>query len=150
MQNSASIVIDRPIEQVFDLTNHHVAEWSITVVEDELIEDKNNCGLGTRFRIVTEEKGNRMEFESEVTRWEPPHISEVHLEGTMFNIDAEYVFEDLGGKTRVTQNSRVQGKGLMKIMFFVMGPFMKKQSCDATANELQSLKAYCEKQLVMA
>ncbi len=146
MLNSASVIIDRPIEQVFELTNRDVAEWSITVVEDTLVEDVNNGDVGTCFQVVTEERGSRMDFDGVVTKWQPPRLSEVHLEGKMFNIDAEYIFQDLGdGKTQVTQNSRVVGKGLTKLMFICMGWMMKKSACDATGKELASLKAYCEK-----
>ncbi len=55
MHSIASIEIDRPIGEVFAYTNEKVAEWSLTVVEDEIIEDKH--GVGTTFRCVTEESG---------------------------------------------------------------------------------------------
>ena len=40
MKTSGSIEIDRPMEDVFRLTTEHVADWSILVVEDEMIEEK--------------------------------------------------------------------------------------------------------------
>ena len=55
MRSLASIEIDRPIDEVFTYTNEKVAEWSLTVVEDTVIEDKD--GLGTTFLCVTEEHG---------------------------------------------------------------------------------------------
>ena len=72
MKQSACIEIDCPIDDVFRLTNDHVAEWSIIVVEDEVIEQKPD-GVGTTFRTVTEERGRRMEFDGIVTRqwWWP-------------------------------------------------------------------------------
>jgi len=51
MQSSGSVEIDRPIEAVFEYTNKNI------VVEDEVIEMKNDGGLGTTFRSVTEERG---------------------------------------------------------------------------------------------
>jgi hypothetical protein len=62
MRNEVSVEIDRPIDEVFRLTNDHVAEWSIIVVEDEII-DKKPEGVGTTFRTVTEDHGKRMEFQ---------------------------------------------------------------------------------------
>ena len=56
MRNAASVEIDRPIDDVFRLTNDHVAQWSIIVVEDEIL-DKKPEGVGTTFRTVTEENG---------------------------------------------------------------------------------------------
>ena len=52
MKTAASVEIDRPIDEVFDFTIHHVAEWSITVVEDVPIDTKPE-GVGSTFRCVT-------------------------------------------------------------------------------------------------
>ena len=138
MHSLASIEIDRPIGEVFTYTNDHVAEWSLTVVEDEVIEDKQ--GAGTTFRCVTEDNGRRMEFQGIVTVWEPPTRSAINLIGKSFDIDAEYRFEDLDGRTRVTQESTVYGKGFVRIMFALFGWLMNKQGCKAVTKELESLK----------
>ena len=142
MHSLASIEIDRPLDEVFAYTNDKVAEWSLTVVEDEVIEDKN--GVGTTFRCVTEEKGHRMDFQGIVTLWEPPTKSAISLTGKTFDIEAEYRFEDLNGRTRVTQESTVSGKGFVKIMFFLFGWFMNKPGCKAVQHALESLKEKLE------
>jgi hypothetical protein len=142
MQSLASVEIDRPIDEVFTYTNEKVAEWSLTVVEDVVIEDKN--GVGTTFRCVTEERGRRMEFQGIVTVWEVPTRSAISLTGKRYDIEAEYRFEDLGGRTRVSQESTVSGKGFVKIMFFLFGWLMNKQGCKAVTNELESLKSKLE------
>ena len=142
MHSVASIEIDRPIDVVFAYTNDKVAEWSLTVVEDEVIEDKN--GAGTTFRCVTEEKGRRMEFQGVITLWEPPTKSAIRLTGKSFDIEAEYRFEDLHGRTRVTQESTVSGKGFVKLVFLLFGWLMNKQACDAVSKELESLKQKLE------
>ena len=61
MHNSGSGEIDRPIDDVFRLTNNHVAEWSIIVVEDEVINEQPG-GVGTTFRTVTEQHMERYIF----------------------------------------------------------------------------------------
>ena len=142
MKSHAAIEIDKPIDEVFPRTNEDVATWSLTCVEDELLEDKD--GVGTTFRIVTEERGRRMDFDGVVTKWEPPTLSGVYLTGKQFDIDVDYVFEDLGGRTRVSVSSVVTGKGLFKLMLAVMGVFFRKSGCDAQSRELESLKSYCE------
>ncbi|TWT81746.1 Polyketide cyclase / dehydrase and lipid transport [Planctomycetes bacterium CA13] len=142
MHSIASIETDRPIDEVFVYTNDKVADWSLTVVENEIIEDKH--GVGSTFRCVTEEKGRRMEFQGVTSLWEPPTKSAISLTGELFDIEAEYRFEDLGGRTRVTQESTVRGKGFAKIMFFLFGWLMKKQGCDAVTKELESLKEKLE------
>lgn len=145
MQSEGSVEIDRPIEEVFRLTNDHVADWSIIVVEDEVLDEKPK-GVGTAFRTVTEEKGKRMEFQGLITRYDPPDASAIRLTGDMFDIEADYTFEDLGGRTRVTQKSNVTGKGFFRVVLFLCGWLMTKSSCKATQNELNSLKRFCEEQ----
>ncbi|QEG38512.1 SRPBCC family protein [Roseimaritima ulvae] len=142
MHSLASIEIDRPIDEVFAYTNDNVAEWSLTVVESEVIDDLQ--GVGTRFRCVTEERGRRMDFLGVITVWEPPTKSAISLTGKSFDIEAEYRFDDLNGRTRVTQESTVTGKGFVRIMFFLFGWLMNKQGCDAVRKELQSLKEKLE------
>lgn len=143
MQNAGSVEIDRSIDEVFRLTNEHVAEWSIIVVEDEVL-DQTPEGVGTTFRTVTEDNGRRMEFQGVITRYDPPHESAIQLTGEMFDIETEYIFEDLSGRTRVTQNAQVTGKGFFKLFMFLFGWLMNKSHCKASENELNSLKKFCE------
>lgn len=143
MQTQASVEIECPIEEVFRLTNEHVPEWSLIVVEDETIDEVPG-GVGTTFRIVTEERGHRMEFQGVITRYEPPYASAIEMIGDMFSIAAEYTFEDLGGSTRVTQRSEVNGKGFTKLILSCFGWLMRKSNCKALMKELNSLKQFCE------
>lgn len=143
MKHEASIEIDRPIEQVFDYANNHVAQWSIIVVEDEPLEKKDG-GVGSTFRIVTEEHGRRMDFAGVVTHWDPPRSSAVHMTGKSFDIDSRYDFEDIGGRTRVTQVSTAKGKGFVGLFFRCCGWMMRKAACDAAQRELESLKQKLE------
>lgn len=149
MQNEASVVIDRPIDEVFALTIEHVAEWSIIVVEDEVIDEMPD-GVGTTFRTVTEDKGRRMEFKGVVTKHDPPNTHAIHLTGEMFDIETAYNFEDLSGRTRVTQFANVTGKGVFKLFMFLFGWLMNKAHCKASDDELNSLKRFCEQQPVPA
>lgn len=149
MKTEASVEIDRPIEQVFEYTNGHVAEWSKVVVEDEMLDEKPE-GVGSTFRCVTEDRGQRMEFQGLVTRYESPTASAVRLTGKQFDIEAEYFFEDLSGRTRVTQRSTVNGKGFVKLMFVLFGWAMSKSSCRALQEELDSLKSKLEAQEIQS
>lgn len=81
-------------------------------MKDEVIDEKPE-GVGSTFRVTTEEKGRRMEFEGLVTRHEPPTAHAVFMTGSQFDIEAQYLFEDLGGRTRVTRRSEVHGKGFI-------------------------------------
>ena len=148
IQSKLSVEIDRPIEQVFELANNDLVDWSLTCVEEELL-DEGEVGIGTKFRLVTEEKRgkrtSRMEFQGTTTAWDPPLLSACLLQGQYFVIDVSYTFEDLGqDRTKVTQESLVEGKGILKVVFFLFGWAMKKQGCEAQQKELDSLRRYCE------
>jgi len=146
MNTTLPVEIDRPIDQVFHTTLENVSEWSITCVEDELLTETPEV-VGSTFRVVTEERGQRMEFMGTVTEYEEPRLSRSYMIGKSFDIDVIYHFEDLGGRTRVTQEAEVTGKGFFKIVFALAGWMFKKSSCDAQNNELESLKRYCEEKI---
>ena len=142
MRSLLSVEIDRPIEEVFEKTGN-VCDWSITCVDHELIEEKPEV-VGTRFKMITEDRGHRMEFQGVTTGHQAPTFYSAHLEGKQFDIDVDYKFEDLSGRTRVTQESKVSAKGFSRVLFALLGWAFKKASCDAQEQELGSLKRYCE------
>ena len=143
MRTQLSVDIDRPIEEVFERTLNNVSEWSITCVEDEVLEETPE-GVGTRFRIVTLDRGQRMEFDGVVVEHEEPKKSRIHLTNKSMELDVLYTFEDLGSGTRVTQSSHARGKGFLKVVLLMAGWMMKKSTCNAQQDELNALKAYCE------
>ena len=143
MRTELSVEIERPIAEVFDYTTNNVAEWSPTVLESENLDEKPE-GVGTTFRMVMEERGRRMEFQGVVTRHEPPTASTVLMRGKQFDIEAEYLFEDLSGRTRVTQRATVNGKGFFRAMLFLLGWLMRKSGCKAQEKELANLKRLLE------
>ena len=144
MKSELSIDVLRPREAVFPVVLENVADWSITCIEDEVIEMKNDGGVGTTFRIVTEEKGRKMEFTGEVTAYDPPNSSRAYMVNKSFDIDVIYDFEEIPGGTRVTQRTEVHPKGFTKVVFTLMGWMFKKSACDAQLNELEAMKAHAE------
>lgn len=144
MFNESTVEIDAPIEKVFDVANNRIVDWSLVVVEDEILEETED-GVGTTFRVVTAERGKRMEFAGKVLKYDPPFANSVEMIGQHFDIFVESTFEDLGGRTRMTQVSNVQGKGIVRLMFTLFGWMMRKSSCEAQNKELESLKALAEK-----
>ncbi|MEL6106397.1 MAG: SRPBCC family protein [Planctomycetota bacterium] len=143
MQATGSIEIERPIDEVFDAACNAMPHWSDIVVEDELIEDVPGV-VGSRFRTVTQEQGKQMIFEGKVTAYEHPRLQAVHMAGQYFDIDTEFRFEEISGRTRVTQFADVRGKGFFKVILWTTGWFMKKSQCEAAQNELENLKRFCE------
>jgi hypothetical protein len=144
MQSEMSVEIDGPLEEVFErFASANAAEWSLIVVEDEVLEETPDV-VGTTFRTVTEERGRRMDFAGVVTRHDPPRAHAVRMVGKQFDIEALYLFEDIDGRTRLTQQSTVNGKGFFRAMFLFFGWMMRRSSCDALEQELTSLKRLIE------
>lgn len=143
MTNESSVVIDRPIAEVFDYTVHQVPEWSFVVMKNEPLISKPGV-VGSTFRVTTEDRGQQMQFDGVVMSHTPPTGHTVVMKGKQFDMAVEYRFEDLGGQTRVTQRSVVQAKGFLKLFFTLFGRLMNKASCEAQARELASLKAKAE------
>ncbi len=143
MKTEGAIEINRRIEQVFELTTNHVAEWSSIVVSDESIHQTPEI-VGSTFHTVTHNQGKQLHFEGTITHYDPPYANAVFLKGELFDINVAYRFEENYGRTTVTQISIVTGKGAMKLMLFLMGFFMKKTSSESLAKELNNLKQFCE------
>ncbi|MDB4338906.1 SRPBCC family protein [Rubripirellula sp.] len=142
MNITGSIEINRPIEEVFDYTNHSVEQWSLTVVEDRPTNSIE--GKGATFFCATQERGCRMEFDGVVTQWDPPNRSVVEMIGKNFDLRIEYRFQEIRGRTRVSQSSAANMKGFMKIVMYFIGWLMARQSARAVDQELQSLKQKME------
>lgn len=144
MKSNASVDIARDPETVFKFAIEHVPEWSSVVVSDELVNDVNNNSPGTTFKVVTEDKGKRMEFDGEVLVNDPPSKHRSIMKGEYFDMDVTYLFEEVNGKTRVSQEADVQPKGFLKVVFFLIGWMMKNGGCRAAQNELENLKRILE------
>ena len=143
MENKLNIEIECPIEEVFRITNEQVAEWSLIVVANSLLEEGPR-GVGTRFQTITEEQGHRLVFDGVVTCYEPPFKSAIKLTGKMFDIETEFNFQELFGKTQVTQTAKVCGRGFFEFYIILFGWFIKRGHCRANRKELENLKRFCE------
>ncbi|QDT08300.1 SRPBCC family protein [Planctomycetes bacterium K23_9] len=145
MRTQLSVIIDRPAEEVFDYTLNHADQWSKSIVSDEVIEEKNGGGVGTTFRMVTEENGQEMIFRGEVTRWNRPSVARSFLKGDAFDIDVEYRFENMGYRTEVTQESRVLPKSIaLKVVFLTAGWLFKGIGRRALQKDFETLKQQLE------
>ena len=146
MKTQLSVEIDRPIEEVFQYIHEHTLDWIESVVSDDVIREQNGGGFGTTFRMVTQERGQRMEFEGEVTSWNPPRSSSCYLKGDAFDVDVAYELRSLNsGATVVTQNSVVYPRGsFTKIVFFLCGWAMKGAGKRSLEKDFARLKSQLE------
>ena len=119
-------------------------EWMPTLVEAEDFEVTAGK-VGSKFRHVYLENGRRMEMHGTVTAYEHPRHLASELRGDAFDLFVDYRLEDLGGRTRLTQEFEVLMKStVMKVIGALMRPIMRKASRKQLETSFSRLKALAE------
>ena len=118
-------------------------KWVPNVVENEDLEVTENK-IGSTFRQVYLENGRRMEMSGTVTGYEANRRLTLEINGDAFDLFLDYRLEDLGGRTRLTQDSTVRFKGFLKIIGPIMTPFVKKSSMKQLEDSFATLKGLAE------
>ena len=72
MKFENSIVINQPVEQVFEFVTdpRNNAKWQTDILELEMTSE-NHFGLGATYRCVNRFMGRRIESENEITDYAP-------------------------------------------------------------------------------
>ena len=138
-----SVVINRPIEEVFAFTTdlEKMTEWV-----GELQESKNisagPVGVGTTFTNVVKIVGRRLELNHEVTEYEPNRkLRFKSTSGGPISSDVGFTFESVEGGTRVAFVGGGEGSGLFKIAEPLLGRTLKRQWETNVANLKDLLEA---------
>ena len=128
MKNRYSLEIDAPPQRVFAWLgdSERALQWVPNLVESEDLAVTENK-IGSTFRHVYVERGRRMEMQGAVTAYERDRRFACELRGEMFDLTVNYALEDLGGRTRLTQESETRFRGLpMKILGVLLTPLMRR------------------------
>lgn len=123
----ASVVINRPIEEVFayvvDIKNW--SQWA--GMPDAEQTSEGPVGVGTTFRGAFEFLGRRDEWTSEVTRYEPnKELRQKMIWGPM-SLEQRLTFESVEGGTKYTQAGEGETGGIFKMAQPLVDRMMKKQ-----------------------
>jgi len=111
-----SIVIDRPVDDVWDFV-HDVANdrlWQTTLVESEQLTD-GPLGVGTRVCEVRQFLGVRVELAWEVTELEPKTRSAIKGISGPVPLSGSYRLEPLDAGTRFTVSGELDAHGVFKL-----------------------------------
>jgi uncharacterized membrane protein len=142
IQTQASIVIDRPVSEVFayvgDQTN--APHWQSGLVEVTRLTD-GPIGIGTRHSFVRTFMGRRMEARNEYTAYEPGQRITFRTTSGPVPLEAAYLFESVAGGTRLTSRIDMDAKGFVKLAEPLIGRSLQR---DVAANFIV-LKALLEK-----
>jgi carbon monoxide dehydrogenase subunit G len=111
-----NIVIDRPIEEVWDYVNDPAKDvmWQSTLRESQQLTD-GPVGVGTRVREVRQFLGIRVETTWEFTEYEPTSTSAIKSVAGPVPLNGRYALEPANGGTRLTVIGELDAHGLFKL-----------------------------------
>jgi uncharacterized membrane protein len=111
-----SIVIDRPLEEVFRFTTdfENQPKWQSRLLEAKKMSE-GPIGVGTTWRLRAKFLGRRIEFEQECTEYAPNRIYGGKSRSGPFPIAGRQTYERVGGGTRINVTGEVQPGGFFKL-----------------------------------
>ena len=126
----ASVVINRPIEEVFAymIDFEKTDQWSAQVVETKKTSE-GPVGVGTRFVAVARVLGRRIEDTVEVTEYEPnSKYSLKHAAGPISIEKDEFTFESVAGGIKVTHVFEMETGGFFRLAEPLVARMIRRQS----------------------
>jgi uncharacterized protein YndB with AHSA1/START domain len=140
MDFTNTVSIDRPAEEVFrfvsDLEN--VPQWNYAVIETRKSSD-GPVNVGTTYRQVRSAP-TRSEEDLRVSEFEPTRRFAVQGDLGPFVGTLTYEFENVDGRTRLTNTASLEARGLMRIA----SPIASGRIREAVAANLGVLKQLLE------
>ena len=119
MDVEESVVINRPLEEVFDYVadRENLPEWSSPVQEVRSETQGPLDEEGTRFTTVAKYLGRSFETSFEVIIHDPPHRHTDRSMGGPFPQEYTHIFEEVeGGKTRLTEVTKGEPGGFFRLV----------------------------------
>lgn len=133
-----SVVIDRPIEEVFAFVHDPANDsmWQPMLAESSVSEGP--MGVGTTFTEVRHFLGKRIELTYELTEYEPPRKSSVRSTSGPVPLSGSYLLEPVDGGTKFTIAGETDAHGFFKLAEPVFAR-MARRELEANAGHLKDL-----------
>jgi uncharacterized protein YndB with AHSA1/START domain len=111
-----SIVIDRPIDEVFRFVHDpgNDAAWQTTLIDCAKLDD-GPIGVGTQVHERRRFLGVKVEMTREITEYEPPTRSAFKMVAGGAPMSGTYRLEPLAHGTKLTATGYVEQRGFFKI-----------------------------------
>lgn len=136
------IVIDRPVEEVFDFVadERNEPRFNPRMTRAEKITS-GPIGPGTRFSTEMTGMGRPAEMVIEFTGYDRPHqlTSETHL--STMEIRGSLLFEPVSGGTRMRWRWEMQPRGLLRVIGPLLGRMGRRQEQTIWAGLKRHLEA---------
>ena len=128
--NEHTIEIERPAPHVFAFlaASERRQRWMSALKESKQVSD-GPLGLGTRFRDVFEDHGQRFEIDAEIVAWEPHEKLAIDLKASAFESRVtQLLAPGRNGGTRLTTRMETEYKSaLARLMAGVVTGHAQKQ-----------------------
>lgn len=114
---SVSVIIDRPIEDVFSFVAdaRNRPQWDESVDKEELTSPEP-IGVGSTLRTTFRSMGREYQYTWEVVEHQPPHRMRVDSTSGPFPTTLAFVFSERDGGTSVDASVTGRPTGLMRLI----------------------------------
>jgi len=138
----SSVVINRPIEEVFEFADNPENEplWQQATQEAEL-SSEGPMGVGTTLRRVTRFLGRTIESTSEVTEYEVSRKRGGRSTSGPMPYEFVEIYESVEGGTKITATGQIDVGGFFKLAEPVIARMAKRQQEASFANLKDLLEA---------
>ncbi|MDJ0754473.1 MAG: SRPBCC family protein [Ardenticatenaceae bacterium] len=118
-------------------------QWMTSVTQTEIFHRTSNR-IGTTFRETVTENGRSTELRGVITDFSQNKRLGFFLEGDFNTVQVEFVLQQMGTFTRLTQTAAVHFKGFLRLISLFWGPRFKRSILSQMQEELEALKLVCE------
>jgi uncharacterized membrane protein len=143
-RNEHAVEVTAPAEVVFPylFEGEKRLLWMGALKETEQLSE-GSPGVGSRWRDVFEDHGQRIELEAELTEYEPNERLRVRLVGRGFESTSTQELEEAGGRTRVSAVIETDYKALAARL---VAPVVTRHAQSRLESDLVALKKLVEAQ----
>jgi carbon monoxide dehydrogenase subunit G len=140
----ASVVIKRPVHEVFDFVSNpdNVRPWQPGVLESRRTSE-GPMGVGATYLEVRQSMGRRIESPTKVTRYKPNATLGSSTAG-LVPFEGEYTFESIPDGARVTFTARIEVGGFLRLIEPLIVRMFRKDMQSAFATLKATLEARTE------
>lgn len=145
LETKAQIVINKPIDEVFDYTANPVnaKDWYDNVKTSEWATENSQLEVGAKAKLLTNIMGKDIHFLYEFKKVIPNELILMSASAGAFPMESEYLFGKVSDtSTEVTVITRAEPKGVPTFMLNMVKGKVQKTS----EEDVQTLKKIIESQ----